>query len=104
MIGLLSAVVLCMMSWLPQAVMAQSSTEYDSGWTKNLGVTSDGNYIDSTSTSAKITYPSHGATQGWPAQYRGVMLQGFYWMSYDSTKWTNITAQADTLGKYFDAV
>ena len=40
--------------------------------------------------------------QGWPANYGGVMLQAFYWDSYDDTKWTNLTAQADELSKYFD--
>ena len=42
--------------------------------------------------------------QGWPANYGGVMLQGFYWDSYDDTKWTNLTAQADELSKYFDLI
>ena len=38
----------------------------------------------------------------WPANYGGVMLQAFYWDSYEDTKWTNLTAQADELSKYFD--
>ena len=25
--------------------------------------------------------------QGWPQNYGGVMLQGFYWNSYDDTQW-----------------
>ncbi len=33
--------------------------------------------------------------QGWPANERGVMLQGFYWDSFDATKWTRLEAQAD---------
>ena len=33
--------------------------------------------------------------QGWPANYDGVMLQGFYWDSYADTKWTNLESQAD---------
>ena len=31
---------------------------------------------------------------GWPANYEGVMLQGFYWDSYVDTKWTQLTAQS----------
>ena len=42
------------------------------------------------------------SAQGWPANYGGVMLQGFYWDSYDDTKWTLFTEQADELSKYFD--
>ncbi len=38
----------------------------------------------------------------WPANYDGVMLQAFYWDSYEDTKWTNLTSQADELSKYFD--
>lgn len=29
--------------------------------------------------------------QGWPANYSGVMLQGFYWDSYQDTKWSTLT-------------
>ena len=35
--------------------------------------------------------------QGWPANYSGVMLQGFYWDSYLDSKWTNLEAQAPEL-------
>lgn len=42
--------------------------------------------------------------QGWPANYDGVMLQGFYWGSYNDTKWTNLTSQADELSKYFNLI
>ena len=46
---------------------------------------------------------------GWPANYDGVMLQGFYWDSYKggsygTTKWTDLTKQADELSKYFDLI
>lgn len=44
-----------------------------------------------------------GAT-AMPEQYPGVMLQGFYWDSYDDTKWTNITAKAYDYSKYFDLI
>ena len=42
--------------------------------------------------------------QGWPANYGGVMLQGFYWDSYSDTQWTNLTSQADELSKYFNLI
>lgn len=42
--------------------------------------------------------------QRWPANYGGVMLQGFYWDSYNDTKWTNLTSQADELSKYFNLI
>ena len=42
--------------------------------------------------------------QGWPANYSGVMLQGFYWDSYEDTKWTKLTAQADELSQYFKLI
>ena len=42
--------------------------------------------------------------QGWPANYGGVMLQGFYWDSYTDTQWSTLTAQADELGGLFDLI
>ena len=42
--------------------------------------------------------------QGWPQQYGGVMLQGFYWDSYADTRWTNLEAQADELSQYFNLI
>ena len=44
------------------------------------------------------------AADGWPSKYKGVMLQGFYWDSFDATKWTNLQKQAPELGQYFDLV
>jgi alpha-amylase len=41
---------------------------------------------------------------GWPANYEGVMLQGFYWDSYTDTKWTNLESQADELSQYFKLI
>lgn len=41
---------------------------------------------------------------GWPSNYQGVMLQGFYWDSFADTKWTNLTAQADEYSKYFKLI
>ena len=54
-----------------------------------------------------ITRDSGGGTvagKGWPAMYGGVMLQGFYWDSFNATKWTNMTEKAQELGQYFDLV
>lgn len=45
-----------------------------------------------------------GRAAGWPANYQGVMLQGFYWDSYDDSKWTNLESQADELSQYFKLI
>ncbi|MDO4319919.1 MAG: alpha-amylase family glycosyl hydrolase [Bacteroidales bacterium] len=50
-----------------------------------------------------LTVPAMQAI-GWPANYEGVMLQGFYWDSYDDTKWTNLESQSDELSKYFKLI
>ena len=42
--------------------------------------------------------------QGWPENYGGVMLQGFFWDSYNDTQWTKLEKQADDLAKAFDLV
>lgn len=42
--------------------------------------------------------------QGWPANYQGVMLQGFYWDSFNDSQWTNLESQADELAQYFTLV
>lgn len=41
---------------------------------------------------------------GWPANYEGVMLQGFSWDNYTDTKWTVLESQADELSSYFDLI
>lgn len=46
---------------------------------------------------------------GWPGNYQGVMLQGFYWDSYKGgsygkTQWSDLTSQADELSKYFKLI
>lgn len=43
-------------------------------------------------------------TQGWPGQYKGVMLQAFYWDSYADTQWSNLESQADELAEFFNLV
>ncbi len=40
----------------------------------------------------------------WESEYGGVMLQGFYWDSFDDTKWTNLTSQVDELSAYYDLI
>ena len=40
-------------------------------------------------------------SQGWPANFKGVMLQGFYWDSYVDSQWSNLEKQSDELSKYF---
>jgi len=42
--------------------------------------------------------------QGWPANYGGIMLQGFYWDSYDYTKWENLSARSEELGSIYDLI
>ena len=42
--------------------------------------------------------------QGWPANHQGVMLQGFYWNSYDATNWKKLESQADELSQYFNLI
>ncbi len=45
--------------------------------------------------------------QGWPANYGGVMLQGFYWDYYNDSEWGTWSAlenQADDLKGYIDLI
>ena len=46
----------------------------------------------------------NASAQGWPSQYQGVMLQGFYWDSFDASQWTKLESQADELAPYFKLV
>ena len=48
--------------------------------------------------------PLNASAQGWPSQYQGVMLQGFYWDSYDASAWTKLESQADEFAQYFKLV
>ncbi|MBO7140686.1 MAG: starch-binding protein [Prevotella sp.] len=43
-------------------------------------------------------------SQGWPSQYGGVMLQAFYWDSFNDTQWALLESQADELAGTFDLV
>jgi alpha-amylase len=42
--------------------------------------------------------------QGWPANYKGVMLQGFYWDSFDDSNWKILEKQADDLAASFSLI
>lgn len=44
------------------------------------------------------------AAEGWPANYGGVMLQGFSWDSYVDSQWSNLESQADELSSFFDLI
>ncbi len=46
----------------------------------------------------------HAQNYAWPEEYEGVMLQGFYWDSYNDTRWTRLTNQADELSKFFSLI
>ena len=43
-------------------------------------------------------------SQGWPTNYGGVMLQGFYWDSFDDSQWTVLEKKANDFSGYFDLV
>ena len=51
-----------------------------------------------------IAFAVNSVAQGWPSNYGGVMLQGFYWDSYDDSQWTNLESQADELSEFFNLV
>ena len=53
---------------------------------------------------ALIAMPLSIFSQGWPANYGGVMLQGFYWDSQKETNWKALTQQANELSQYFDLI
>ena len=42
--------------------------------------------------------------QGWPANYKGVMLQGFSWNAYDYAQWKTLEAQAPEMKGFIDLV
>ncbi len=44
------------------------------------------------------------AYTGWPADYGGVMLQGFYWDGFGDAQWTRLAAQAADFAPYFSLV
>ena len=44
------------------------------------------------------------SAQGWPSDYNGVMLQGFFWDSYNDSRWARLEKQSDDLATTFDLV
>lgn len=52
----------------------------------------------------KEIIPQPSTAEGWPANYGGVMLQGFYWNSFEDTKLTELQKQVDDISTYFDLV
>lgn len=50
------------------------------------------------------SYADKYTVEGWPGNYDGVMLQGFYWDSYSETSWKALTYQVGELSKYFDLI
>lgn len=44
------------------------------------------------------------SAQGWPANYNGVMLQGFSWNAYDYAQWKTLEAQTSELKGFIDLV
>lgn len=42
--------------------------------------------------------------QGWPANYKGVMLQGFSWNAYDYAQWKTLEAQTSEFKGFIDLV
>ncbi len=55
-------------------------------------------------TALVMMLPLLSLAQGWPANYNGVMLQGFYWDSYSDSRWTVLESQADELAEFFKLV
>ena len=51
-----------------------------------------------------ISLSSSVNAQGWPKDYGGVMLQGFYWDSFSDSQWSYLEEQADDISKYFSLV
>ncbi len=59
---------------------------------------------DTTETPEPEPEPPVQGAQGWPAAYGGVMLQAFYWDSFDDSQWSELLAQTDQLSGTFDLV
>ena len=51
-----------------------------------------------------LLVPTLMMAQGWPENYKGVMLQAFYWDSFDDSSWVTLTNQADELATTFDLI
>ena len=51
-----------------------------------------------------LALPLSVLAQGWPIDYGGVMLQGFYWDSFTLSQWTKLENRTNDLKGYFDLV
>ena len=51
-----------------------------------------------------ILSPLTSSAQGWPSNYGGVMLQGFYWDSFKDSRWYILEQQAKDLAASFDLI
>ncbi len=51
-----------------------------------------------------LLLPMYSFSQGWEENYKGVMLQGFYWDSFNDTQWANLESQAKEIGDYFSLI
>ena len=61
----------------------------------------------SASLASMLLLPGNTKAEGeyaWPENYGGVMLQSFYWDSYDETQWTKLQNEAGELADYFDLI
>lgn len=94
-------------------------TEFDMSlygtMTRCFTITSPGEYtfrMDFTSGRPHLTITKNGGSgddpilmdTAMPAKYTGVMLQGFFWDSYDDTAWKNLERLAYDYSNYFDLV
>ena len=57
-----------------------------------------------TSLLVAITFNLIAFSQGWPYDYEGVRMQGFYWDSYSETSWAKLKAEADEIAPYFQLI
>ncbi|MBR5102997.1 MAG: starch-binding protein [Muribaculaceae bacterium] len=55
-------------------------------------------------TLATLALPVLVSAQGWPANYGGVMMQGFSWDNFVESQWNYLEAQADEMSQYFDLI
>lgn len=93
-------------------------TEFDMSlygtMTRCFTITSPGKYtfkMDFTNGRPHLTITKEGGGDdpilmdtAMPAKYTGVMLQGFYWDSYDDTAWKNLEKLAYDYSNYFELV
>ena len=91
-------------TWIPDggnlAVIIPEDGTYDVIFTYNEGKTPASKLFKD----GKEIIPEPSTCEGWPANYPGVMLQGFYWNSFEDTKLTELQKQVDDISTFFDLV